>query len=250
MVETSQPGRGRRSPGAAWLLTGVALTVLLTATWAAVEVAGGGAAVARPTGAVEVVEVRELPPPRTDGPLALEEAILLRRSVRVFEDVPLSSATLGQLLWSAQGRRPAGGRTAPSAGGLYPLELYVASADGLVRYRPAEHAVETVVDRDLRPEIHDLALQQRAFRTAPAVVIVVGVEERMARKYGARAERYVNIEVGHAAQNLLLEATALGLGAVPTGAFRDAALTTLLQLPPGWAPLYLIPVGPPTQGDG
>lgn len=245
MAELTREAARRRGSAAIWLLTGVGSLVLAAAAWAAVEVAGLDGAAARATAGVEVVEVRDLPPPVIDGSLPLEQAIELRRSVRVFEDRPLSSATLGQLLWAAQGRREAGGRTAPSAGGLYPLEVYVASADGLVRYRPAEHAVETVVDRDLRSDIHDLALQQRAFRTAPAVVVMVGVEERMARKYGARAERYVLIEVGHAAQNLLLEATALGLGAVPTGAFRDAALTDLLELPAGWAPLYLIPVGPP-----
>ena len=67
----------------------------------------------------------------------------------------------------------------------------------------------------------------------------------MAVKYGARAERYVLIEAGHAGQNLLLQASALGLGAVPTGAFDDARITELIGLPAGAEPLYLIPVGEP-----
>lgn len=200
-----------------------------------------------PDDPVRVVPVLALPDPRTDGPVSLEQAIEQRGTVRAFADEPLSTAQLGQLLWAAQGLRgdELGGRTVPSAGALYPLELYVVQADGVWHYRPQGHEIVLVDDRDVREALARAALDQRAFHTAPAVVAIAGVEQRSARKYGARAERYVAIEAGHAAQNLLLQATVLGLGAVPTGAFDDDAVAALLSLPDASAPLYLIPTGPP-----
>lgn len=196
---------------------------------------------------VRVVPVLELPPPRTDGETSLEQAILRRGSVREFDPRPLTLGELGQLLWAAQGQRGSdvGGRTAPSAGGLYPLELYVAHAEGIYHYRSRGHEVALQSGRDIREPLARAALDQRAFHTAPAVVAITGVNERMARKYGGRAEQYVLIEAGHAAQNLLLQATVLGIGAVPNGAFDDAVVTDLFELPEGTTPLYLIPIGQP-----
>lgn len=196
---------------------------------------------------VSVVPVLGLPPPRTDGETSLERAILQRGSVREFDPRPLTLGELGQLLWAAQGQRGSdlGGRTVPSAGGLYPLELYVAHEGGIYHYRSRGHEVALTSSRDIREPLARAALDQRAFHTAPAVVAITGVNERMARKYGGRAERYVLIEAGHAGQNLLLEATALGIGAVPNGAFDDAVVADLFELPEGTAPLYLIPIGRP-----
>lgn len=193
---------------------------------------------------VRVVPALALPAPRTDGQTSFEQALLLRGSVREFEGEPLTLAELGQLLWAAQGEREQG-RTAPSAGGLYPLELYVAHEDGIYHYRSDGHEVVAVSSADIREPLAAAALDQRAFHTAPAVVAIAGVNERMARKYGGRAERYVLIEAGHAAQNLLLQAVVLGLGAVPNGAFDDAVVAELFALPEGTAPLYLIPIGHP-----
>lgn len=174
----------------------------------------------------------------------MEQAILLRGSIRQFSDRELTDAQLGQLLWAAQGER-SDGRTVPSAGGLHPLELYIVNADGVSHYRSKGHAIALESDVDVRAELAAAALDQRAFQTAPAVVVIAGVTERMAVKYGSRAERYVLIEVGHAAQNLLLEAAVLGLGAVPTGAFRDDEVSELLGFDEGTRPWYLIPIGHP-----
>lgn len=77
------------------------------------------------------------------------------------------------------------------------------------------------------------------------MIAIAGVEARSARKYGGRAEQYVHIEVGHAAQNVLLQAAVLGIGAVPTGAFDDPAVAALFGMPGGTEPLYLIPIGRP-----
>ncbi len=243
---------GRPSTASAAVAGSWALAVLAAAA-AALALTSRPATSPSPAGGdVAVVRVTELPPPRLEGPLDLEEAFLARTSTRAFLDAPLAPEDLGQLLWAAQGERPEaqGGRTVPSAGGLYPLELYAVTADGVDHYRPAEHALARVRSDDVRPQLADAALGQRAFESAPAVLVVAGVVARSAEKYGERAEQYVWIEAGHAGQNLLLQAGALGLSAVPTGAFRDAEIARLLDLPEGSRPLYLIPVGRPAADEG
>jgi len=193
---------------------------------------------------IRIVTAVGLPVPRTDGDVSFESALLKRRAVRDFVDEPLTLGQLGQLLWAAQGEIE-GGRNVPSAGALYPLEIYVAHAGGVYRYRPAGHEVVTLTDTDIREPLAEAALDQRAFETAPAVIVIAGVTERSAVKYGRRAERYVLIEAGHAGQNVLLQAAVIGIGAVPTGAFRDQRVADLFEMPDGTAPLYLIPVGVP-----
>jgi SagB-type dehydrogenase family enzyme len=191
--------------------------------------------------------ILRLPPPEQKGKMSLEEALGRRRSVREFTREALTERELSQLLWAAQGITHAEGlRTAPSAGALYPLDLYVASAGGFYRYEPRPHQLIRLSGRDMRAAMRRTALDQEAITQAPAVFVIAAVYERTARKYGAsRTPRYVHMEVGHAAQNLLLEALALGLGGVPVGAFEDDALQKALELPVDHCPLYLIPVGHP-----
>lgn len=215
---------------------------------------GGGPAASAPSGLASAAssgsatpgDVRALPPPDRRGGMPLAEALDRRRSVRSFAAAPLDDRELGQLLWAAQGATGEGRRTAPSAGATYPLEVLVATAQGLFRYLPREHALRAVDPTDLRPALADAALEQEFVATAPAVMIITAVTERTAARYGAeRARRYVVLEAGHAAQNLLLAATALGLGSVPVGAFDDRQLARLLGLAAGEEPLYLLPVGHP-----
>jgi SagB-type dehydrogenase family enzyme len=189
-------------------------------------------------------EPLDLPPPTTDGEVSLEAALAQRRSVRTYTDQPLSDAEIGQLLWAAQGVTDASGkRTTPSAGASYPLEVYVATASGVYHYLPDGHRWQRTSADDPRPTLADAALGQPTVEDAPAVLVVTGVVDRTAAKYGARARRYVQLEAGHAAQNVLLQATALGLGAVPIGAFDDADVRRVLGLPTDHTPLYLVPVG-------
>jgi SagB-type dehydrogenase family enzyme len=190
----------------------------------------------------------QLPKPREQGPLSLEEAIARRRSVRNFTSQGLTDTELSQLLWAAQGiTDPQGFRTAPSAGALYPLELYVVSTDGFYHYQPYGHQLDLLKEDDLRLVVWKAGLEQNVLRDAPVVFLVAAVFQRTANKYGARAERYVYMEAGHAAQNLLLQAVALGLAAVPIGAFYDDELQVALSLPTDHKPLYLIPVGYPDE---
>ncbi len=188
----------------------------------------------------------ELPPPATSGTASLEEALAARRSVRDFTPDPMPRVELSQLLWAAQGVTSSGGkRTAPSAGALYPLEIYVADRTGTYHYLPEGHALEEIGDDDLRPALADAALGQAAVGGAAAVFVVAAVPSRTEAKYGQRADRYVKLEAGHAAQNLLLQAVVLELGAVPIGAFGDQEIQRLLDLPVDVEPLYLIAVGRP-----
>jgi SagB-type dehydrogenase family enzyme len=203
---------------------------------------------ARPAAlAGEPAGIIPLPAPTLVGQMSLETALAQRRSVREFSARPLTEAELGQLLWAAQGITGGRGyRTAPSAGALYPLEVYVATADGLFHYEVDRHALAVVDRTDLRPALYEAALRQAAVSRAPAVFVIAAVYERTAVKYGAeRSPRYVHLEAGHATQNLLLQAVALELGAVPIGAFEDAGVQQALGLPADQQPLYLIPVGQP-----
>lgn len=188
-----------------------------------------------------------LPAPRLKGELSFEEVLAKRRSVRSFSEQPLTLEEIGQLLWSAQGiTDPKGFRTAPSAGALYPLEVYVVTGEGIAHYIPDGHQITFQAADGAKERLFEAALNQSAVKEAPAVFVITAVYERTAQKYGEkRAPRYVQLEAGHAAQNILLQAVALGLGAVPIGAFYDEQVQEALNLPADYQPLYLIPVGHP-----
>lgn len=203
-----------------------------------------------------------LPAPRRYGDVSVERAIAERRSVREFAAEPLSLESVAQLLWAAQGvtATAEGLRAAPSAGALYPLEVYLVAGDvtglaaGIYRYEPGPdghgHRLVAHAEGDARRAVGRAALGQDWVAQAPAILAVAGRVERTARKYGGRAPRYVHIEVGHAAQNVYLQAQALGLGTCMVGAFRDEALSRALALPEGVEPFALLPVGEVRSGDG
>jgi len=193
-----------------------------------------------------------LPAPSREGEVAVERALALRRSVREFAPEPLPLAALSQLLWAAQGiTDPPYRRTAPSAGALYPLEVYLVAGavsgvrPGVYRYEPVRHRLVFLQGGDRRAAVVEASLDQDWVGEAPAIVVLAAVYQRTARKYGERAPRYVHMEAGHAAQNVYLQAGALGLGTTVVGAFRDEALTRVLGLPERVKPLGLLPVGRP-----
>lgn len=184
-----------------------------------------------------------LPPPALTGGLSLVEAVARRRSIRELDTAPLSWTEIGQLLWSAQGiTGPEGLRAAPSAGALYPLELYVATAEGVFHYRPKKHDARQTQTTDIRAALRKASLDQDCM-TAPCVIAMAAVARRVTRKYPDVGDICVKLEVGHAAQNLLLEVTALGLAAVPVAAFDPPRLRKVLALPADHEVMYLVPVG-------
>ncbi len=195
----------------------------------------------------DALEAVALPAPVARGRWSLEEALAGRRSVREYALTALSEAQLSQLLWSAQGVVTADGkRTAPSAGAVYPLELYVATAAGLFHYRPDGHRLRRLDETDHRAALAHAALDQQMMAEAAACFVFAAVYRRIADKYGwERCHRYVHLEVGHASQNLMLEAAALGLGSVAIGPFEDAHVRGLLALPEDHEPVYMVSVGVP-----
>jgi len=195
-----------------------------------------------------VGEPLALPDPRRHGTMSVEEAISRRRSVRDFSAEPLDLASISQLLWAAQGiTSPDGLRAAPSAGACFPLEVYLVCAEGLFRYLPEGHAVVRVIGStaDVRRSLAAAAYDQAFVADAPVSLVFTATYQRTAARYGERGIRYVHIDVGHAAENVHLQAEALGLGSVPVGAFDDEVVARVLCLPPDQAPLYIIPVGRP-----
>ncbi len=192
----------------------------------------------------------ELPAPRRRGPTSLEEALAGRRSIREFRDRALSRRELSQLLWALQGiTSPEGDRAAPSAGGLLPLETYLGTREGFFHYQPARHRLRRLSPADPREAIYRAGLEQEPLLEAPAVFLIAALFSRTVRKYGEDdSPRYIFLEAGHAAQNLLLEAVALGLGALAVGAFYEEELIAALPLIRGHRPLYLIAAGEPRGG--
>lgn len=189
---------------------------------------------------------RTLPGPRRASGASLAHVLATRRSRREFEARALGDDELGQLLWAGQGVID-DHRTAPSAGALYPITLRVVDATGVWRYDPAHHAAVRELDGDRRAELHAPRADTGDARLPPAILAITADIAAVAARYGRRAERYATLEAGHVAQNILLQATALGLAAVPIGAFDDAAVVHALGLPAGATPLYLIPVGWPAR---
>jgi len=220
-----------------WLLCGFVIVVLAVPGWGKSRTQGSFT----------------LPQPAYKGEISVERAIKERRTVRAFRPDSLSITQLSQLLWAAYGitdeRR--GFRAAPSAGALYPLDVYAVVgkggvevlAPGVYRYHPARHSLEAVGKGDRRKEVAYAALTQMWIAKAPVVFVITAEYERITRKYGERGIRYAHIEVGHVGQNIFLQAGTLGLGAGIVGAFRDESLIKAIGAPSEYVPLIIIPVG-------
>lgn len=196
-------------------------------------------------------DIIQLPAPMYESSTSIEEALLNRRSVRDYKTESLSLSEVSQILWSAQGITDTaeGLKTAPSAGALYPLEIYLVAANvkdlnaGIYKYSPQDHTLQKISEGDKRDEISNASLKQESITSASAIVVIIAIYGRTSVKYGKRTERYVNMEVGHVGQNIYLQAVSLGLGTVMVGAFSDDALKRVLNLPDDEHPLALYPLG-------
>jgi SagB-type dehydrogenase family enzyme len=188
-----------------------------------------------------------LPAPSAGDAGSLADVLSRRRSYAEFDGLELEQGDLAQLFWAGQGLTDADGRrAAPSAGQTYPIELYAAVPEGILHYLPAEHAVEfRTYDGDLRIDLMMAALGQPSIAAAGAIFVISVVIERSRRRFGALSERYALLEAGHVAQNLLLQATALGLRCTPVGNVDDISVHGVLGLPPREMPVYLVAVGGP-----
>lgn len=190
-------------------------------------------------------DIITLPRPKTKSNVSLEQAILKRRSTRHFSKQKISLDQISQLLFAAQGitGHKMQFRTVPSAGALYPLELYILTEEGIFHYDPKPHQLNRVTDQDRRQLLRRAALNQPCVEQAPLDIIICAKTQRTTSKYGQRGLRYVHIESGHCAQNILLEAASLELAVVPIGAFDDEGVIEILQLEPDDSVFYIICVG-------
>ncbi|MBW2039940.1 MAG: SagB/ThcOx family dehydrogenase [Deltaproteobacteria bacterium] len=196
-----------------------------------------------------------LPRPELKGSLSLEEALTIRRTVRSFTPKALTLSQLSQLLWAAYGISDAqqGKKTAPSAGALYPLDIYIVVGEegveglgsGVYHYLPTRHVLEIIASGDRRKEVAHASLWQMWMAEAPVMVTITAEYKRTTVKYRERGVRYVHMEVGHAGENLFLQCVALGLRAGIVGAFNDDEVADALGVPPHHEPLLIIPVGHP-----
>ena len=199
---------------------------------------------------IESNEMIELPEPRYNSEISIEKALSERRSVRTYTDEPITLEQLSQLLWAAQGiTNKEGFRTAPSAGALYPLEIYIIVGNvidldkGIYKYNILEHKLLKIASGDKREDLSNAALGQDSIKNAAIDIIFSAVYERTTKKYGERAIKYIHIEVGHAAQNIFLQSVSLNLAGVPIGAFYDDKVKKLINMPEEEEPLYIIPLG-------
>jgi SagB-type dehydrogenase family enzyme len=205
----------------------------------------------------------ELPSPQLKGKVSLEETILRRRSVRRYRREPLALSQLSQILWSAQGITGSRGfRAAPSAGATYPLEIFVVVGKqgviasgakqppeelqaGVYHYEADSHSLILHRAIDLRPDLAKATLGQEFIIDAPVDIVICALYHRTSYRYGRRGERYVHMEVGHAGENIHLQAVALGLATVEVGAFHDEEVREVLGVDEQIKPQYIMPVGKP-----
>jgi len=195
----------------------------------------------------------DLPKPKFKGSMSVEETIKKRRTERSFVSITLSQQQLSQILWAAQGITEEGGfkRSIPSAGALYPLNIFAVVGKegvddvqaGVYQYQPAHHQIKCVIPGDLRKKLAEAALSQMWISRAPITIVITAEYERTTEKYGKRGVRYIHMEVGHAGQNIFLQAESLNLGAGIVGAFEDERVKDILKLPDEYVPLLIMPVG-------
>jgi len=193
---------------------------------------------------MEVFTEGALPKPQVEGGSPIQTVLSTRRSVREFKNTPLNRSQLSQLLWAGQGiTSEKGFRTTPSAGATFPLEIRIVSRFGVFSYSPQNHSLARISKNNQLPSLTRAALAQESIAQSAVSIVVGGIETRTSGKYGSRAFRYMVIEAGAAAQNMLLQATSLGLGAVLVGAFDDNEVHHLAGFPKDARPLIILAIG-------
>lgn len=189
--------------------------------------------------------------------MSVEEAIYKRKSIRYYKKLPLTTEEVSQLLWAAAGVTidsiTGATRCYPSAGASYPLEVYLIAGDvkglkpGIYHYKYSIHALKLLKKGDYRKQLTRAASGQRMVSNAPISLVFTALYSKTVSRYGERGRfRYIPMDLGHAGQNVYLQAEALGLGTVVIGAFKDEAVKKILNLT-NEHPLYIMPVGKKTQ---
>lgn len=205
----------------------------------------------------QILATVDLPQAEISGNMSVDQAIQNRRSVRSFSATPLTLKDVSQLLWAAQGITDSerNFRATPSAGHVFPMEVYLVAGNGSVQeleagiyhYNPFNNTLEKIVEGDQRYNLSQAAHQQKWVNDAPISLVVTGNYQKMQDKYpeGNISTRFVDMEAGHIGENIYLEVVSRGLGTVAIGSFYDDQMINLLKLPSNETPLYIYPVGYP-----
>jgi SagB-type dehydrogenase family enzyme len=199
----------------------------------------------------------QLPKPSYKGTMSVETAMQGKKSARSFSKTPLNLQQVSQILWAAYGRLPTDAisgatiKVTPSAGGLYPLDIFLVSGQGTVQdlpegiymYKPLTHTLLHVASGDNRKLLAYASLSQMWIAEAPVIVVIAATFGRSTVKYRQRGIQYVFMEAGNANQNMYLQAVAMGLRIGTVGAFNDPQVAGVLKLPDSIKPLLVVPVG-------
>ena len=191
--------------------------------------------------------------PSFDGPISLEKAIKGRRTVRSFSSTKMTEPQCSQLLWAAQGITEDRGykRSAPSAGALYPMDVYAAVGkdavngveEGVYHYNPTDHVVTRILKQDIRKDVARASLEQMWMAHAPMIIVITSEYSRIIVKYRERGIAYAIMEAGHISQNIFLQSVALGLSAGIVGAFQEEKIIQCMGIPRQHIPLIIMPIG-------
>ncbi len=232
LKDSQMPGR--------MLMAGCCLTALLAAVLPAF------CEVPRRTRAGEL-KVIQLPEPNKSGAVSLETAINMRRSVQQFADAPLSFAQIGQLAWAGQGitDKQQGLRAVPSAGDLYPIELYLVTPEGVFVYNSEGHSLKQISSLDLRKQLSSAASGLGPVEDAACDIVIAGSVRKIAPKYGNKAQKFMLLEAGQVAGNIQLQAVSLGLASMPVSDFETRNVARVCELPAEFEPLLIVCVGHP-----
>jgi SagB-type dehydrogenase family enzyme len=193
-------------------------------------------------------DIIKLPPAKLKGTMSVEEALHARRSTRAYATTALKLQDVSQLLWAAQGITAAKGlRTAPSPIAVYLVQAYLVAGNveglkpGIYSYKPEDHSIEMLKGGSMEAQLGSLG--QQVFSAAPAVIVLASIDDKASKTFGDFAPRASSMELGHVAENVALQATALGLGLVTATGFDNVKARDILGLPATETPVYLIPVG-------
>lgn len=210
-----------------------------------------------PLPTVVAADTVQLPKPDFKGKISVEQAMAQKKSVREFGSKPLSLAEISQLLWAANGNltvdavTSATTKVVPSAGGLYPLEVFVVCgkdsvtglSEGVYQYNAAANTLINLGTGDSRLALASACLSQMWMARAPVMLVIGATFARTTVKYGATGTQYVLMEAGNANQNVYLQAESLGLKVSTVGAFQAGQVIAAAKLPNGVTPLLVMPVG-------
>lgn len=190
----------------------------------------------------------KLPNPTYISNSSIEEVLKKRRSARLYKDEAITLQHVAQLLWASQDITSKNGfRTTPSAGALYPLEVYLVSGNidklpsGIYHYLPSKHVLKKLKDDDVRVQLAKAAFRQDAIELGAVALVIAAEFSRTTNKYGDKGKKFVFMEAGHAAQNIYLQSVSLNLGTVSIGAFDENQVKAILDIKE--EPLYILPIG-------